>query len=75
MLCTGHMARRGDDRWSKAVTEWCLNTGTRDIGRSAARWAVEIDTVAGRTWMREVAQGHGDRHWITEAYGAMSNCG
>ena len=36
---TKHLARRGDGKWNKAVTEWRSRTGKRSVGRPVARWA------------------------------------
>ena len=63
----GHLARRGDGRWSKAVTEWRPSNGKRSVGRPAARWADDIVAIAGVTWMR-LAQDRGAWHKQREAY-------
>ena len=43
----GHLARRGDGRWSKAVTEWRPRTGKRSVGRPMARQINDIVAIAG----------------------------
>ena len=43
----GHLARRGDGRWSKALTEWRSRTGKRSVGRPVAKWAKDIVAIVG----------------------------
>ena len=40
----GHVARRDDDRWSTAITEWIPKNGHRDCGRPKTRWSYVLDT-------------------------------
>ncbi|KAG7308870.1 hypothetical protein JYU34_006132 [Plutella xylostella] len=63
----GHLARREDGRWTKAVTEWWPRDGRRAVGRPPARWSDDICKVAGKQWIR-AAQDR--KNWRTnkEAY-------
>lgn len=42
-----HLARLGDGRWSKAITEWWPRSGQRSLGRPKSRWVHDIVRVAG----------------------------
>ncbi|KAI8430300.1 hypothetical protein MSG28_000610 [Choristoneura fumiferana] len=48
----GHICRRSDGRWGKAVMEWRPRTGRRNVGRQEMRWTDDLVKVAGRCWMR-----------------------
>ena len=48
----GHIYRRNDNRWTKAVTEWEPRNGTRARGRPMTRWRDEIRKFAGLGWNR-----------------------
>lgn len=63
----GHMARRGDGRWSTAITEWWPRLGRRNVGRPMVRWTDDLHRVAGQIWMR-VARDRGEWHSQREAY-------
>ena len=41
------LARRGDGRWSKALTDWHPRAGKQSVGRPVARWANGIVAFAG----------------------------
>ncbi|CAH2248054.1 jg12749 [Pararge aegeria aegeria] len=43
----GHIARRTDGRWGSKVLEWRPRTGKRSVGWPPARWAEDIEQVAG----------------------------
>ena len=49
----GHLARRLDGRWTKAITEWYPRGSTRNRGRQKLRWRDEIVKTAGATWNRK----------------------
>ncbi|KAJ2938424.1 hypothetical protein O0L34_g12865 [Tuta absoluta] len=49
----GHLARRDDGRWTKAVMEWRPRITKRPVGRPPARWTDDLATIAGKQWMRE----------------------
>lgn len=51
----GHVARYSDDRWTKRAVKWTGPRGTRAKARPRARWADEIEKVAGKGWI-EVAR-------------------
>ncbi|CAG9135919.1 unnamed protein product [Plutella xylostella] len=51
----GHLARREDGRWTKAVSEWWPREGRRLVGRPPTRWSDDIRRVTGPNWM-SVAQ-------------------
>lgn len=63
----GHLARREDDRWTKAVSEWWPREGRRSVGRPSARWSDDIVKVSGRTWIR-LAQDRDEWRIKKEAY-------
>lgn len=42
----GHLDRRGDGKWSKAITEWRPRLGRRSVGRQVARWTDDITRIA-----------------------------
>lgn len=48
----GHLARFGDGRWCKALTEWWPMESTRSRGRPLARWVDDIEAIEGKTWMK-----------------------
>lgn len=41
------MARRGDSRWSNAVTKWRPRIGRRIVDHPAVSWADDIVAIAG----------------------------
>ena len=53
----GHLVRRGDGRWSKALTEWRPSTGKRSVGQPVARWAKDIVAIAARYILDEAGTG------------------
>ncbi|KAG7307782.1 hypothetical protein JYU34_006375 [Plutella xylostella] len=63
----GHLARREDGRWTKAVSEWWPREGRRPVGRPPTRWSDDIRRVTGPNWM-SVAQDRGTWHNMEEAY-------
>jgi Reverse transcriptase (RNA-dependent DNA polymerase) len=63
----GHIARRMDDRWSKALTDWQVYQGKRQRGRPKTRWMDEIIKYAGRQWMTK-AQNRLEWRNIGEAF-------
>ena len=52
MEMAGHVARRGDIRWKKRLTEWQPGTGRRRRGRQKRRWRDDITIYIGTTWAR-----------------------
>ncbi len=46
---TGHVMRRGDDRWTTLRTEW-QPRNCRSQGRQRTRWRDEIRAFAGAGW-------------------------
>ncbi|KAI5652133.1 hypothetical protein NE865_00471 [Phthorimaea operculella] len=63
----GHLARRSDDRLTKAVTEWWPRGAKRSVGRPPARWSDDIIKLAGPHWTR-LAQDLEDWRCREEAY-------
>ena len=56
----GHIARQGDNRWTKIVTEWIPLGNKRKRARPKTRWQDDIVKSVGITWMRKAQ----DRsHW------------
>ena len=53
----GHIIR-GQDKWSKFVTEWYPREGKRRRGRPLKRWDDDIRQVAGVTWNRVAQERH-----------------
>ena len=49
--CSGHLARREDNRWTKRLTDWTPREGKRDR-RPDRRWRDEIEKNAGATWQQ-----------------------
>lgn len=47
----GH-TMRGDDRWSKVVTNWYPREGKRRKGKPLKRWEDDLVKMAGKNWMR-----------------------
>ncbi|MGH0153959.1 UNVERIFIED_CONTAM: hypothetical protein FKN15_055782 [Acipenser sinensis] len=47
----GHVARRSDGRWTRAVTEWLPLDIKRPLGRPATRWRDSLRQDIGRDWM------------------------
>ncbi|MGH0115167.1 UNVERIFIED_CONTAM: hypothetical protein FKN15_070687 [Acipenser sinensis] len=47
----GHVARRSDGRWTRAVTEWLPLDIKRPLGRPATRWRDSLRQDIGRKWM------------------------
>lgn len=48
----GHIARCGDNRWTRRILEWRPRETTRSKGRPQKRWVDDIRAVAGKQWMR-----------------------
>ncbi|KHN78309.1 Putative uncharacterized transposon-derived protein F52C9.6 [Toxocara canis] len=48
----GHVARTNDDRWTRAVAEWCPMEQKRLLGRPPRRWRDEVEQEGGKTWQR-----------------------
>ena len=72
----GHLGRMKDNRWTKRCTEWQPRRGQRKRGRPTRRWRDDIETAAGKTWMRRTDDRPGWRglsegyvlQWTDEAY-------
>ncbi|XP_026331462.1 uncharacterized protein LOC113238829 [Hyposmocoma kahamanoa] len=48
----GHLARRDDGRWTKAVTGWWPRDAKRPRGISPTRWIDDIKVIVGNHWTR-----------------------
>jgi hypothetical protein len=46
----GHLIRRDDGRWTRAVTEWWPQEVTRPLGRPPTRWSDSIRKEIGANW-------------------------
>ncbi|GBP46046.1 hypothetical protein EVAR_24240_1 [Eumeta japonica] len=49
---TASQKRKGEDKWSKIITQWYPRDGKRKRGRPRKRWDDDIRQVAGKTWSR-----------------------
>ena len=43
----GHVARRGDSRWSTSIIGWIPHQGCRRVGRPSKRWRDDLDAYFG----------------------------
>lgn len=63
----GHLARQSEERWAKRLLCWRPRLAKRPVGRPPKRWTDDIQTVAGKNWMRR-AQNRNEWKKLREAY-------
>ena len=64
----GHVMRRDDERWSRAITVWTPLEGKRNRGRQRKRWGDEIKHFLGNTNWYRTARERGQWRFHAEAF-------